>query len=110
MVRAQPGWEDRLGQVHGASFAREGRSRLRLQVSHPMDNGLVGGIPEFFLDHAELRSPRGEVLARFDLFPAVSENPTLTLEVRGHPHTVLWLHDNNGNEFQADLPADRRPT
>lgn len=103
VVRAQPGWEDRLGQVHGASFARNDVQRLRLQISHPMDNGLVGGVPEFFLDHAELRTPDGEVLARFDLFPAVSENPTLTMEVRGHPHTVLWLHDNNGNEFQAEL-------
>jgi sulfur-oxidizing protein SoxY len=33
----------------------------------------------------------------------ISENPTLTMEVRGHPHTVLWLHDNNGNEFEAGL-------
>ncbi|MBD9481493.1 quinoprotein dehydrogenase-associated SoxYZ-like carrier [Pseudomonas sp. PDM14] len=103
VVRAQPGWEQRLGQVLGGSFARDDNQRLRVQVSHPMDNGLVGGIPEFYLDRAELRSPAGEVLARFDLYPAVSENPTLTMEVHGHPRSVLWLHDNNGNEFQAEL-------
>jgi sulfur-oxidizing protein SoxY len=103
VVRAQPGWEERLGQVLGRSFARRDNNRLRVQISHPMDNGLVGGIPEFYLDRAELRSASGEVLASFELFPAISENPTLTMEVRGHPHTVLWLHDNNGNEFEAGL-------
>ena len=103
VVRAQPGWEERLGQVLGRSFARRDNNRLRVQISHPMDNGLVGGIPEFYLDRAELRSTTGEVLASFELFPAISENPTLTMEVRGHPHTVLWLHDNNGNEFEAGL-------
>lgn len=109
VVRAQPGWEDRLGQVLGGSFARGDHQRLRLQVSHPMDNGLVGGVPEFYLDRAELRASNGEVLARFDLFPAVSENPTLTLEVRGHPSTQLWLHDNNGNEFQAEFQNTPTP-
>ncbi|SDH31389.1 quinoprotein dehydrogenase-associated SoxYZ-like carrier [Pseudomonas panipatensis] len=103
VVRAQPGWEERLGQVHGRRYERGANSRLRLSVSHPMDNGLVGGIPEFYLDHAELRGSEGELLARLDLFPAVSENPTFTFEVRGHPHTQLWLHDNNGNEFKAGL-------
>ncbi|MGL4315446.1 MAG: quinoprotein dehydrogenase-associated SoxYZ-like carrier [Pseudomonas sp.] len=109
VVRAQPGWEDRLGQVHGGSFRRGDDSRLRLQISHPMDNGLIGGIPEFYLDRAELRGGNGEVLARFDLYPAVSENPTLSLDVRGHPGTQLWLHDNNGNEFLADVQPTPNP-
>ncbi|HSC82024.1 MAG TPA: quinoprotein dehydrogenase-associated SoxYZ-like carrier [Pseudomonas sp.] len=103
VVRAQPGWEERLGQIRAGRFERAGNQRLRLQVAHPMDNGLIGGVPEFYLDRAELRSADGEVLARLDLFPAVSENPTLTLEVRGHRDLQLWLHDNNGNEFQAAL-------
>ncbi|EKM96851.1 quinoprotein dehydrogenase-associated SoxYZ-like carrier [Stutzerimonas stutzeri] len=103
VVRAQPGWEDRLGQVHGARFARGEFSRLRMQVSHPMDNGLVGGIPEFFVNQAELRTVDGEVLATLELFPAVGENPSLSLEVEGQEETRLWLRDNNGNEFEAAL-------
>ncbi len=93
VVRAQPGWEDRLGEVIG----------LRLQVSHPMDNGLVGGIPEFFLNQAELRAADGQVLAALELYPAVAENPSLSLEVKGEQDTRLWLRDNNGNEFEAAL-------
>lgn len=103
VVRAQPGWQERLGQVHGRRFALGDASRLRLQVAHPMDNGLVDGIPEFFLDQAELRDAAGRVLARLELFPAVSENPTLSLELEGQEEARLWLRDNNGNEFEAAL-------
>jgi len=103
VVRAQPGWEDRLGEVIGGRFARGDFSRLRLQVSHPMDNGLVGGIPEFFLNQAELRDADGQVLAELELYPAVAENPSLSLEVKGAQDTRLWLRDNNGNEFEAAL-------
>lgn len=103
VVRTQPGWEQRLGRVVGGRFERDAGSRLRLQVSHPMDNGLISGIPEFFLNQAELRDTEGNVLATLELYPAVSENPTLSLEVKGHQDTRLWLRDNNGNEFEAAL-------
>ena len=103
VVRAQPGWEDRLGEVIGGRFVRGDFSRLRLQVSHPMDNGLVGDIPEFFLNQAELRAADGQVLAALELYPAVAENPSLSLEVKGEQGTRLWLRDNNGNEFEAAL-------
>lgn len=103
VVRAQAGWEERLGQVLGKRFVLADANRLRLQVAHPMDNGLVGGIPEFYLDQAELRDASGKVLARLELYPAVSENPTLSLDLRGTGETELWLRDNNGNEFEAAL-------
>ncbi|HBZ94408.1 MULTISPECIES: quinoprotein dehydrogenase-associated SoxYZ-like carrier [unclassified Pseudomonas] len=101
VVRAEAGWEERLGQVLGKRFVRGEDSRLRLQVSHPMDNGLVGSIPEFYIEQAELRDADGQVLGRIELFPAVSENPTLTFDLRGDQQAEVWLRDNNGNEFQA---------
>lgn len=103
VVRAQPGWEERLGQVLGGRYPRGEVDRLRLSVAHPMDNGLVGGIPEFYLEHAELHDAGGERLGRLELFPAVSENPTLGFELRGGGRTGLRLRDNNGNEFAAEL-------
>ena len=104
VVRAEEGWESRLGQVFGARFKDGDSSRVRMSISHPMDNGLVDSIPEFFVNQAELRGNDGAVLARLDLFSAVSENPTITLRVKGHPQTQLWLRDNNGNEFSAQIP------
>ena len=104
VVRAEEGWERRLGQVFGARFKDGESSRVRMSISHPMDNGLVDSIPEFFVNQAELRDNDGAVLARLDLFSAVSENPTITLRVKGHRQTQLWLRDNNGNEFSAQIP------
>lgn len=101
VVRAEAGWEERLGQVLGRRFRLEDSDRLRLQVAHPMDNGLVGGIPEFFIEQAELRDASGQRLASLELFPSVSENPTLSFELREAQGAELWLRDNNGNEFQA---------
>ncbi len=101
VVRAQAGWEERLGEVLGKRYVRADSSRLRLQVAHPMDNGLISGIPEFYIDQAQVRTPGGQVLATLTLYPAVSENPTLSLDLRQDQPTELWLRDNNGNEFRA---------
>ncbi|HEY8330977.1 MAG TPA: thiosulfate oxidation carrier complex protein SoxZ, partial [Pseudomonas sp.] len=101
-VRAQPGWEEHLGEVFGARFPQGAGSRLRLRIAHPMDNGLSGGIPEFYIERAELRGAAGAVLASLELHPSVSENPTLTLQLDGQDAgQQLWLRDNNGNEFEA---------
>lgn len=101
VVRAEPGWESRLGQVLGKRFELAEGNRLRLRVYHPMDNGLISGIPEFFIETAQLRRPNGEVLAQLRLYPAISENPTLSLDVAQQGDSELWLRDNNGNEFKA---------
>jgi sulfur-oxidizing protein SoxY len=103
VVRAQDGWEERLGQIHAARFIHGNDSRLRLRVDHPMDNGMVGGVPEFYLDQAQLRDEKGQVLANIELFPAVAENPVISLEVQGHDQARLWLRDNSGNEFEGEF-------
>ncbi|WP_265534534.1 quinoprotein dehydrogenase-associated SoxYZ-like carrier [Pseudomonas saponiphila] len=104
VVRTQPGWEEHIGEVLGGRYPRGDSSRLRLQVSHPMDNGLVSGIPEFFLNHAELRDQNDQSLASLELFPAVSENPNLGFDIQGAGQTRLLLRDNSGNQFEAKLP------
>ncbi|MFP3539817.1 quinoprotein dehydrogenase-associated SoxYZ-like carrier [Pseudomonas sp. SIMBA_021] len=104
VVRTQPGWEEHIGEVLGGRYPRGDASRLRLQVSHPMDNGLVSGVPEFFLNHAELRDQNDQRLASLELFPAVSENPNLGFDIQGPGQTRLLLRDNSGNQFEARLP------
>ncbi len=44
------------------------------------------------------------MLARLELFPAVSENPNLGFDIRGSGQTRLVLRDNSGNEFEAAIP------
>ena len=103
VVRSQPGWEERLGQVLGGRYPRQAFSRLRVDVSHPMDNGLMSGIPEFFIEHAELFDAQGQSLATLELFPAVSENPSLGFDLLNQGPTRLTLRDNNGNQFDAAI-------
>lgn len=104
VVRTQPGWEDRIGEVLGGRYPRGEFSRVRLQVAHPMDNGMVNGIPEFFINYAELRDQNDQLLARLELFPAVSENPNLAFDIEGAGQTHLMLRDNSGNQFDAAIP------
>ncbi|WLH70427.1 quinoprotein dehydrogenase-associated SoxYZ-like carrier [Pseudomonas sp. FP2309] len=104
VVRTQPGWEEHIGEVLGGRYPRGEFSRVRVQVAHPMDNGMVSGIPEFFINHAQLRGRDDQVLAELELFPAVSENPTLAFDIDAPGPTRLVLRDNSGNEFDAAIP------
>jgi len=104
VVRTQPGWEDHLGEVLGGRYPRAAFSRLKLQVAHPMDNGMVSGIPEFFINQAELHGVNNQLLARLELFPAVSENPNLAFDVEGAGPTRLTLRDTSGSQFEAAIP------
>ncbi|CRM08633.1 quinoprotein dehydrogenase-associated SoxYZ-like carrier [Pseudomonas sp. 35 E 8] len=104
VVRTQAGWEDHLGEVLGGRYPRAELSRVKLQVAHPMDNGMVSGIPEFFINSAELRGADNAVLARLELFPAVSENPNLAFDIEGTGPTRLTLRDTSGSQFEAVIP------
>ena len=104
VVRTQAGWEDHLGEVLGGRYPRAEFSRVKLQVAHPMDNGMVRGIPEFFVNNAELHGANGELLARLELFPAVSENPNLAFDIEGAEPTRLTVRDTSGSQFEAVIP------
>lgn len=101
VVRAQPGWEEHIGEVMAGRYPRSGFSRLRVTISHPMDNGMVSGIPEFYLNQAQLKDTHGKLLATLELFPAVSENPTLGFDIEGDGETQLSLRDISGNLFSG---------
>ncbi|MFJ3485062.1 quinoprotein dehydrogenase-associated SoxYZ-like carrier [Pseudomonas sp. NPDC090202] len=104
VVRTQPGWEEHIGEVLGGRYPKGEFSRLRVQVSHPMDNGMVSGIPEFYLNQAQLRDASGTLLANLELFPAVSENPSLGFDIQGDGEARLTLRDISGNQFSAVIP------
>ena len=104
VVRTQAGWEEHLGEVFGGRYPRAEFSRVKLQVAHPMDNGMVSGIPEFFINQAELHGADNQLLARLELFPAVSENPSLAFDIEGGGPTRLTLRDTSGSQFEATIP------
>ncbi len=107
--RADGSWKSTLNQVQARIFSNvvEGSRRLRLRVMHPMDTGLVAGIPAFYIERLELRDASGALWWRLDLHEPVSENPLITLELpqEGPQMFRLQGQDNNGNRIDAEVKA-----
>ncbi len=105
--RSDGSWSRTLNQVQARLFPNllDGRgARLRLQVMHPMDTGLVAGIPAFHLEELELRDSAQQPWLRIELHEPVSENPLLTFEFKQRPPPlILSGRDNNGNRIEQEL-------
>jgi sulfur-oxidizing protein SoxY len=97
-------WSQTLGQgqakVYGQSAAI-GEAGARLRVMHPMDTGLVGGVPAFFVNKLSVRDADGRELARVLTFEPVSENPVFSFDFATAPRAPLSIagSDNNGNKI-----------
>lgn len=113
MANASPYWESHLGEIESRSFERamnSGRSsqRYKVKIIHPMDTGLVSGIPEFYIQQLEVRRPDQAAILSMELSQPVSENPVFTFDMSSASVTAqdrykLWMRDNNGNVFEQAL-------
>jgi sulfur-oxidizing protein SoxY len=102
---ASPEWQKRLNEVSARVWTEGPMSgRLRLRIIHPMDTGLVSGIPVFHLETLTLRDEAGKPVARLKISEPVSENPVFTLN-RGQTEGALRAEgrDNNGNTLNARI-------
>ncbi len=83
-------------------------TRVRLRVMHPMDTGLVGGIPAFYVNRLSLRDEAGRELMRLNAFEPIAENPVFSFDFAGPPRGALSLvgTDNNGNRIAASIPSE----
>lgn len=108
-TRADGSWSRTLNQVQTRFFSNvlAGSQRLRVRVMHPMDTGLVAGIPAFYVEKLQLLDDAGRVWWRLALHEPVSENPLLTFELPNRPNGILRLlgRDNNGNLINAEVSA-----
>ena len=78
-------------------------TRLRVRVMHPMDTGLVGGIPAFYVNRLSVRDAQGQELLRLNAFEPISENPVFSFDFTDPPPGRLRLvgSDNNGNRIDS---------
>ncbi len=108
-------WADHVGEVQARAWPPAAKSsggddktaRVRFRVRHPMDNGLIAGIPAYFIETLSLRDSDGAELARLDVLEPVSENPVFTLDVKpGAASRALKLvgRDTQGGEIEAAIP------
>jgi sulfur-oxidizing protein SoxY len=109
-TRKDGSWSQTLGEVTGRLFSAapgaDSASRLRLRVMHPMDTGLVGGIPAFYVNRLSVRDVQGRELARVQAFEPVSENPVFSFDFATPPAGGVQVvgTDNNGNRIASDIP------
>lgn len=99
-------WMDYLGEVYGKRWVSNNLNRIRFLIKHPMDTGLVPGIPAFFIENINFRNSSGEVLAHLELFEPINENPVLSLNLNtDDKNSTIYMtgSDNNGNEFEAEF-------
>ena len=107
--RTDGSWSRTLNQVQARFFNNvlEGSKRLRVRVMHPMDTGLVAGIPAFHIESLELLDAAGQPWWRLAVHQPMSENPIMTFELPQQITGTLQLRgqDNNGNRIHAMVPA-----
>jgi sulfur-oxidizing protein SoxY len=103
-VPAEPGAGAGSATASPVAAALAG-ARLRLRVMHPMDTGLVGGIPAFHLTKLTVRDARDTELLRIQTFEPVSENPVFSFDFAERPLGPLRISgvDNNGNRVDSRL-------
>jgi sulfur-oxidizing protein SoxY len=107
-TRSDGSWASTLGQVSGALFESPldaEATRLRLRVMHPMDTGLVAGVPAFYINRLAVLDEAGRELLLFNGHEPLSENPVLSFELRGRVQSSLRVRgsDNNGNRIDAAI-------
>jgi sulfur-oxidizing protein SoxY len=103
-TRRDGSWSKSLGEVSGRLFTPEpGQSRLRLKVMHPMDTGLVAGIPAFYLNRLTLRDGDDRELARLQGYEPLAENPVFSFDFAVPPKGGVHIvgTDNNGNRIRS---------
>jgi len=100
-------WQETLNQVSTRIRPKpDGSQRLRIEISHPMDTGLVQGIPIFYIETLEIANGAGQRLMRIEPGPPVARDPIFTLDLPagalGPGHIRISGRDNNGNLIQAE--------
>jgi len=107
-TRRDGSWVRTLGDLNARVFPHsvavagaDTGTRVRLRVMHPMDTGLVSGIPAFYVNHLSLRDGAGRELVKINTFEPVSENPVFSFDFAEQPKGRLQLvgSDNNGNRI-----------
>lgn len=105
LTSANPDWEKVFGTVRGGAFSRAEHTRYKLNVMHPMDSGMVGNTPAFYIEQVALyREGDPHPLLRLELSQSAAENPMFVFELEQEaPRSRLWMRDNNGNVFERHL-------
>ncbi|WP_426397594.1 quinoprotein dehydrogenase-associated SoxYZ-like carrier [Ralstonia sp. R-29] len=106
-TRRNATWSTTLNRVESRVFPgfNGAGTRIRLRVMHPMDTGLVAGIPSFHIERLELLDANRQPLLRLALHEPVAENPIFSFDFDGPAERGVSVAgvDNNGNRIRAQV-------
>ena len=110
MARGDADWTETLGNAQGRMWRIDnGSARLRFRVRHPMDTGLAkDNTPAFFIEKFDIKGAGGDPLASLEMFEPVSEDPTVTMELKVPPSDAsvnIDGRDNNGTIYRSTVPV-----
>lgn len=97
-------WSPDFGQIRARRFTDGSGSRLRFLIIHPMESGLLPSELPFYIEEV-LFSNQGTIVASMEWHASISENPALTIAMKGNASTPYHLRarDNNGNVLETDI-------
>lgn len=104
-VTSNSDWEAEFGTLRTGLFSGDGKTRVKANLLHPMDSGMVGNVPAFFVRDVELRQEEtGSVLLTMQLAQSAAENPMFVFELEdGSDDLSIWMKDNNGYRFESPV-------
>ncbi|WP_375464762.1 quinoprotein dehydrogenase-associated SoxYZ-like carrier [uncultured Methylobacterium sp.] len=106
VVEKKTDWKS-LGNTRAEIWREPEGLRLRLRITHPMDNGMIPGVSVFFIETLAVSDAAGAPMAKLTLSEAIADDPTLTLLLDAPPSgDVLTIAGRNtgGMDFSARVP------
>ena len=97
-------WSPDFGKVRARRFVADQGNRLRFLIIHPMESGLLPSEIPFYIEELSISS-QGDTVASMKWHASISENPALTIEMKGDEETTynLRARDNNGNILESEI-------
>ena len=93
--------DEQIGHLSGRVWSHDGLHRLKLQVQHPNDTGLIANIPPFYLEQLTIQDQQGHTIAELHTYQPLSESPMLSLETRRPGPYSISGRDNSGTRIQG---------
>lgn len=102
-------WENEFGTLRTGLFSGDGKTRIKASLLHPMDSGMVGNVPAFFVGDVEVRQEGSDAaLLAMTLAESAAENPMFVFEFENgsegeRKDLTIWMKDNNGYRFEGSI-------
>lgn len=98
-------WENEFGTLRTGLFSSDGRTRIKTNLNHPMDSGMVGNVPAFFVRDVQVRQAGSDsAILTMILAQSAAENPMFVFEFEGGMDDLsIWMKDNNGYQFEGPI-------